>query len=238
MTNTLTLTSSLNPTQHQVLRTLARSSEPLRVDEIGELLDLHTNTVRAALNVLQEKELVKRSPQAASGRGRPSWLYRATVTTDTAQIANEFAGFTKAVAEQISLTTQDPMMAAKKLGQTWGQQVLDRGIPAAAEPEDGTLPPPSWSDSPGENAANLQIFFSELGFEGRPGETDSEINLHQCPLTTPGQPRPEIICQIHSGMVNKIVTELSGGQWATALEPDAGPGFCQVRLLMRKDSTL
>lgn len=276
----LAAASTLNATQHRVLRELARLTTPVTVDHLSDSMALHANTVRDALGVLLEKGLAERTQQSSVGRGRPSWLYQAVVSVSPSQIVSEFGSFAEAVALQMTAESNDPTARAFQLGQIWGDQILLRdSIPdhdeihrrrAAASNASNAPNAPDASDaSSGSNTADtyssgtrhdkddylcsesttealgqekhahsleapttkLRILFSELGFEARPGTDACDINLFQCPLTAPGPGRAELVCEIHRGMIERVVGRLSGGQVRTELTPNAGPDYCRVRLV-------
>ena len=252
--------STLNATQHRVLRELAASSTAVTVDDLSGSMELHANTVRDALGVLLEKGLAERTQQPSVGPGRPSWLYQAVVSVSPSQIVSEFGSFAEAVALQIAAESDDPVARAIQLGQMWGDQILLReSIPdhdqihrerAASsvtahccgngpDHASSAVTTAATTNTPGNIAhhgleapsTKLRILFSELGFEARPGADACEINLFQCPLTAPESGRAELVCEIHRGMIEQVVSRLSGGHVHTELTPNAGPGYCQVRLV-------
>ena len=264
----LAAASTLNATQHRVLRELARLTTPVTVDHLSDSMALHANTVRDALGVLLEKGLAERTQQSSVGRGRPSWLYQAVVSVSLSQIVSEFGSFAEAVALQMTADSDDPTARAFQLGQIWGDQILLRdSIPdhdeihrrcAAASnassrsntvdtcssgtrnDKDDCLCSESATEALGQEkhahsleapTTKLRILFSELGFEARPGTDACDIDLFQCPLTAPGPGRAELVCEIHRGMIERVVGRLSGGHVRTELTPNAGPDYCRVRLV-------
>lgn len=225
----MSMVAGLTSTQHQVLRVLAADTDALKVTDIAKHIDLHSNTVREVLASLQEMNLVSRRRAPLEGRGRPSWLYEATVTTDPEQIAQEFANFSAAVSQQIAETSPHPEATALALGRTWGKQILkDQQIPSHAHIDADT-------ESRGQrfvvHAAKIRLFLSRLGFEAKPGESPAEIVLHQCPLINDNTSDPQLICQMHAGMLDHVVSTLSRDRLGTELLPFVGPGICQVNLV-------
>jgi predicted ArsR family transcriptional regulator len=229
--------ASLTPTQHSVLRALASSATPCRVGDVGNKIGLHNNTVRETLAVLCDMGLANRHREDAEGRGRPHWLYEATVTTDPDAVMQEFADFSHAVAEHVAGKAPDPEATAVELGRVWGRQMLKQ----APIPDHSTL-----TDAQADRAATrdlaihsakTRMFLSKLGFEARPDDDPSIIHLFRCPLqvkpaealasAAPAQP---LICSIHQGMTEYVISTLSRGRLTTRVCPFAGTDHCDVVL--------
>lgn|GEM_PF-3230641 len=219
--------AELTSTQHQVLRVLAASSKPQRVDDIGAELNLHNNTVREVLGALRKKNLVERERSESDGRGRPHWLYHSTVSMDPQAVIQEFANFSVAVSKQMAATSTNPSATATELGRLWGRQML------------GASGIPDHSSIDGEHAvrrnldvhsAKIRVFLSRLGYEARPGADETSIELHQCPLQVPQDSKRPLLCDVHGGMIDEVVSTLSRGHLHTDVTPFAGPGYCEVKL--------
>ena len=219
--------ADLTSTQHQVLRVLAASPEPQRVGSIGNALNLHSNTVREVLATLREKGLSERQRSKSDGRGRPHWLYLSTVSMDPPSVLKEFSNFSVAVSQQIAMNSPDPDATAEQLGRLWGKQMLDSS----------DIPDHSGIDAANAvtrnlnvHSAKIRVFLSRLGYEARPGDDVTTIELHQCPLRVPQDSDRPLLCSIHSGMIDEVVGTLSRGHLLTAVKPFAGPGYCKVKL--------
>lgn len=225
--NALGKMRSLNNTQHEVLRFLARSGEPTLVTEIVSGLELRSSTVRDSLAALQEAGLVERTRSHVAGRGRPSWLYQATVLIDSVSLAREFANFTVAAVNQLAKDSPQPDEAARALGAAWGQQIIS----SQHIPDHGHIDADRAATEDFDvHAAKIRIFLSQLGFEARPGEERNQIDLYQCPfLSVDNQPVPAV-CQMHRGMLEHVIGTLSQSRLGVDLAPCAGPGYCQVTL--------
>lgn len=226
---TMALVSSLSVPQHQVLRALAVHAEPVTVGTIAAQMGLKTSAVRETLTSLVESGAVTRQAHHTQKKGRPSWLYSATVTTDPEQIMGEFAALAAAVAEMISEDCKDADYAAEQLGRKWGRKLLERQ----------SIPDHSHIDVDNEvmgkqflaHAAKIRWFLSRLGFAASAGTEDNQIELHQCPFMEEDPQRQSIVCHIHAGMISQVITTLSKERLEAKVIPLSGPGFCQVDLV-------
>lgn len=228
---TFSLMSKLTITQHQILRTLAASADPLRVDDIAESLDLHNNTAREALTALQEKGLVSRQRSSTEGRGRPYWLYQATVSTDPDAVLQEFGNFSAAVAKYVCATSENPLQSADKIGRLWAKEML--GAPDI--PDHSTIDAhTAVTHNLAIHAAKIRLFLSRLGFEARPGADASIIELQRCPFRKKDSSSSGVVCAIHQGMTDEIVRTLSRGYLGTEVLPSSGPGCCTIHLVQQK----
>lgn len=218
---------ALNKTQHEVLRFLAQVAEPVRVSDITQELDLPGSTVRDNLAVLQESGLVERTRADSEGRGRPSWLYQATVLIDPVSLAQEFASFTLAAVKELGEASDDAEAAARRLGAAWGRQIIgDQNIPDHGNFDADKAVRANFD----VHAAKIRVFMSQLGFEARPGTQPNQIDLFQCPFLDADNKPVSAVCQMHHGMLDQVIGTLSQGRLSVDLAPCAGPGFCQVTL--------
>lgn len=227
ITQTFAKVAELGLTQHQALRILAASAEPMKVPQVGAQMGLHDNSVREILTTLQEMGLVSRHRGESTGRGRPPWLYTATVNSDPALIAKEFGNFATAVAEQLTKISPTPEEMAEEIGCAWGRQILaNQAIPDHSGYDTAT----AVKHNLATHSAKLRVFLSQLGFEARPGDDPSTINLFQCPLINGFTPNARIVCHVHQGMLNHVIGTLSNHRLEAQLEPFAQPDHCAVHL--------
>ena len=229
ISETLVRMSALSVTQHQVLRVLAASAEPMKVDQVAKELGLQNSSVRDTLTSLVDAGMVTRKAEHTHKKGRPSWLYLASVAMDAEQVVGEFSSLMSAVADQIVVSSPDPADVAKKLGIKWGENLL------AGQ----HIPDHSHIDADAEvegkqflvHAAKIRWFLSRLGFAAEPGAEADEIELHQCPLLVDDPSSQSVICGMHEAMLSKIISTLSLERLDVALSPFEGTNYCGVKLV-------
>lgn len=224
ISKTIAVVGELSPTQHLVLQTLAHAPKPMRVGDLIQQLDLHGNTIRAALATLLDEGLVDRKPEITEQRGRPSWLYEARASVDSQLVLESFTSLMSVLTEKLSSESSNPEAAAFELGELWGARlVADQNL--HAPPPKGT----SVEDSLTVSSGRLRLLLSRLGYQATGGKDKAEIRLNQCPLLHANAGAgPHLACQVHKGLLRRIVQDTSGGVFEAELFPFAGPGYCEV----------
>lgn len=219
----------LDGSQKEVFRALTRATEALDVQELAEEVGLHPNSVRDALAVMVEEDLVASTPEQTRQRGRPRLLYEAVVKTDPTALAAELMNFSAAVADQLPNFCDDSVSVARSIGGSWGERIITRmGIP-----DHSSLRPIDVEDEDelDFHLSKLALLMSNMGFEARLGESVGEMRIYSCPLLTGEVEGSALVCQIHQGMMSKLVGRLSQGRLDAELEPSATPTHCLVNIL-------
>lgn len=221
----------------RVLRALqgaADQGEATTVGSLAALLDAHPNGVRRHLADLVQQGLAATVGAASEGRGRPSVAYQATalgrsaVAAAGAPISAEYLGMAAAFARHLTARSATPASEAREIGRHWGA-TLAEGPPAAASgaaasgAAGGT---PSAADPPRRRVLRL---LEGLGFSPlhRP---DGSVALRTCPLLDAAPANPEVLCEVHLGMVQGASAAFGGPGDGGELLPFAEPGACVLRL--------
>lgn len=205
----------------RVLAVLAEKSRPVTTADLVAEVGFHANTVRAHLQELVEAGLVTVRAVAPSGRGRPAHEY--TITDEGRAVPRvndpafaEYRGLTTAFASYLMARTQDPADEARQIGRAWGTQL------ARERPEH--------SESPQELVLPL---LARLGFTPVPPDTspaDEGIALRTCPLLELAEQMPEVICQVHQGLVEGALARGGAVSTEADLRPFSEPGACRLYL--------
>jgi predicted ArsR family transcriptional regulator len=204
-----------SPVRQRVLEMLAGEPAPLTAQQLATTLALHVTTVRFHLEHLEQAGLVVRETRHAGRRGRPSAHYRA-VDADPAQareemidaLADALAGgaFRAPGTRSAGWSAADESRAA---GRRWAEQ----------------LPAPA-----GEPREAIVEAFTRLGFDPEPD--GDVVRLRSCPFREAARRHPQVVCQVHRGLVEGIAARTGPGtpvdvELAPFVEPDA----CLVRLV-------
>lgn len=192
----------LPPGQARVLGVLRRSRRPLPLAEVASSAQAHENTVRPQLEALIERGLVVRTRADSGRRGRPAWLYGQQ--PDAVAPATELAELAAALAGAVVRHAADPREAAVEAGRTWGLQIAD-----------------SESDAFDELA--------RLGF-APVSDADGTVKLTRCPLLGAARAEPTVICGVHQGLVEGMVSASGGDPGQVELIAFAEPGCCRLRM--------
>ncbi|MEO7125025.1 MAG: helix-turn-helix domain-containing protein [Nakamurella sp.] len=208
-----------------VLRAVAATDDPVTVASLAEQLNQHPNTVREHLDALVANGRVERFRRAPSGRGRPAWLYRfATVTAGDADGSDlmsgpvgadgqEYVALAVALIDQVSATSPDPRAMARAAGERWGRTLVERHV--------GNLTAPS-----SKPTAQVAELLRELRFESQSTDDPKKMRLTTCPFLDAAKRHPEVVCQIHLGIVRGAMEQLGADPESADLHPFAEPGAC------------
>lgn len=237
--------ASITPAQRRVLSAVTRSAEPVSITEIASEAEVHPNTVRLHLQQLIADGHITQQRRAPSGRGRPGFRYQAArpenpePTGQQGRSASEpatpaldpgvaeYLALADAFAEHLSQSSPMPSNEARVVGRLWGRTLVGRssGEPGGQSPASGGP-----ADSPRDEAIDL---LDRLGFSphaGDRGETadDGLVLLRTCPLLAEAERYPEVICQVHRGLVEGALKGLGGVSEGVDLVPFAAPGACHL----------
>jgi len=212
----------LSAARAMVLEILQQRSEPVRVGDLAGLLGQHDNTVRAHLDELVEAGLAVRRRAAPDGRGRPAWLYEADPTRSEPDVrVREHAALAGALAAHIAATSADPEVDARAAGEVWGRNT------ARARHPGGPL------DRPKAARQETVNIMADLGFDPAADDTLTTVALKRCPMLDVARAQPDVVCQVHLGLIRGALDELGGDASRADLIPFAEPGACRLHLMTR-----
>jgi predicted ArsR family transcriptional regulator len=200
-----------------LLEALRREQEAVGLDALTAATGLHHNTVREHLDALVSDGLVERHRAPSQGRGRPAWLYKATVGP-RATAGNEYAGLATALATLVERTSDSPAEDAAAAGFEWGRRL-------AAESDDPAPRTPA--------AARRQVtgIFDRMGFEPHADRRHVDVLLTRCPLLEAAEESPTVVCSVHLGIVRGALATSGHDGSASELHPFSEPGACHLRLV-------
>lgn len=216
----------------RVLRHLADAAEPVTVPDLAAALGVHANTARSYLQELTRAGLVERGSIPSAGRGRPAHGYRPTIQgRSRARTGDptfeEYQGLTGVFVQHLARTSSDPGPESQEIGRAWGAQ-LARNVDRLRPPAPSVV-----GDTPGaaDEAAAEQVvdLLGDLGFTPVRGPED--LALTTCPLLELAIAHPEVVCQVHLGLVEGALEHYGASTTAAHLEPFSEPGACRLALL-------
>jgi len=192
------------PAADRVLRRLVERAEPARVMELATELDMHANTVRARLADLDEQGLVTSERAHHGGRGRPSHVYLPTppgraIVHSRGTAGREYRSLAGAFATHLAERSADPPGEAREVGRQWGWRLADG--------HDRLI---------GDGVVTMM---QRLGFD--PARDDHGVALRTCPLLDLAVELPQVVCQVHWGLVEGMLARYRGADIADA--ENAGP---------------
>ncbi len=211
-----------SPVRTRLLEVL-RDEPDLDAGALASRLDLHINTIRTHLNVLEEAELVEPVTEERDRPGRPRLLYRASEDVQTEVPVADDRGYrflAGVLASYLGATSEDTAAAAEQAGAAWGSFVVDKPAPfAELDASDGL--------------ERLVAMLEEFGFAPELDDADPEspeLLLRRCPFLDVARERPDVVCSVHLGLMRGALDELGVEVRADDLLPWAQPDGCVSHL--------
>lgn len=210
-----------SPTRQRLLAGLRSEDRPQGVDALAQRLDLHRNTVRAHLAVLEDAGLVRSEREERDRPGRPRLVYRAGAATHEPAAAG-YRFLAQMLAGHVAVSSADPAREALALGRTWGRHLVE-------------APAPSQPLGPSEAVHEVVALLREIGFDPRvdASAAGSRVLLRHCPFLEVAEEYQEVVCSIHLGLMRGALGELTDEVEVEDLLPFAEPGLCVSHLAGR-----
>lgn len=211
----------LGASRARVLRVLQTVGDPLGVDEIAERVSLHPNSARFHLDGLLAQGLVERVSEHREVPGRPRGLYIATADSVGVGQRN-YRLLADILTNYLASNTEQPAQEAVKAGQAWGRLVTERTAPGRKV-----------------NAATatrrLVAALDDIGFEPEAVSSGGarQILLHHCPFREAVADNREVVCGVHLGLMQGLLSELNAPITAHQLDALVEPSLCIARLATR-----
>ena len=202
-------------TRYAIYLELARSPIPLATAEVADVLGLHVNTVRPHLERMREVGLLQVRTEQRRGVGRPQHLY--ALAPDAPALGLEPSAY--------------PMLA-RLLLHAAAVGGLDPGELADAGRDQGEADARQWPE--GTDAVEaLIVEQARLGFDPEVVDLDhgAVMAFAHCPFRELAEAHPDLVCQLHCGMVEGLVDTLGGAEVAI-FHPLVDRTPCQVELTL------
>lgn len=227
---------ALEPARRRLLQAIAerRESAHPTVGDLAAVVGGHPNTTRHHLRVLVDAGLVSEEHvPPTGGRGRPASRYAVTVAgrqvTSAAprgSAAQEYVALAAAFAERLAERDGDPGADARAIGRAWGTGLAVRHSDEVA--------------GDGSGAQRVVGLLDRLGFSPEAGHDDpvggaaagsgTTVLLRTCPLLDAARRHPEVVCQVHLGLVAGALEAHGEPSEGLGLVPFARPGACVLTL--------
>ncbi|MGW0433846.1 helix-turn-helix transcriptional regulator [Micromonospora sp. NPDC003197] len=214
--------SPLGERRTQILDLLRAAPTPLGVQEIAEGTGLHLNTARFHLDGLVDAGLAERETESRDQPGRPRVVYQA-VSTDpdlgTGTGTRSYRLLAEILTGVTAHATPNPSMAASEAGRTWGRYLTERPAPFQRLTRD-------------EAIGRLTGVLTDIGFNPVVGPvgTQPQILLRHCPFREIAEHSREVVCAVHLGLMQGVLTELRAPVTVDRLDPFVEPRLCRANL--------
>jgi len=195
-----------SPVRRDLLALLRGAESAPTAAELAGHLALHVTTVRFHLDQLERAGLVAHVADRSHRRGRPATRYEA-VDADLA-VAREQMIDALALAATGSGSPEENARAA---GRQWADLVPLPG---------------------GDAVAAVTAVARRLGFD--PETADGYLRLRACPFRSAARRTPQVVCQVHLGLVQEIAARADRGGLDVGADvgllPFVEPEICHLTL--------
>lgn len=201
------------PTGRRLLQRIAdRGGHQVSLADVHHPDDGHPNTTRRVLGALTRDGLLTVESVRRTGPGRPANAWSITPAGRSVLDGTDEATTVVGVIASYLVESVGPE-AAHALGLRW------------SEAHGGLL------DGAADGVDGLVEVLDALGFAPlrRNTEEGETVLLRSCPLLGPAVAHPEVVCQMHRGMVDGMVQRL-GARQGVDLLPFADPQGCTVEI--------
>lgn len=202
-------------TRYAIYLELARSPMARTTAEIAESLDLHPNTVREHLDRMRELRLLEVEAESRGSVGRPQHRY--SLAADAPSLGLEppvYKMIASMLADVAALGAPDVNDVAA-MGWDQGRQAAQRTEGAGC-------------------VEALSKVLDDLGFDPVTGVEGGQTSIAfaHCPFRELAEVYPDIVCNLHRGLIEGFVEEFGGARvsgFATLADRDP----CRVELTVR-----
>jgi predicted ArsR family transcriptional regulator len=208
----------LGESRSRVLSILQDARTPLSVVDVAEHARLHPNTARFHLDGLVEAGLVERTTEERDQPGRPRALYTSRADSTRAG-RRSYRLLAEILTSYIASQDPRPTKAAVQAGAAWGRYLADR-------------PRPYQRTDTTKAMASLVRVLDDVGFapEAKVSGRRRQVLLHHCPFREAAESHREIVCSVHLGLMQGVLSELHTPLTADRLDPFVEPSLCVAHL--------
>jgi predicted ArsR family transcriptional regulator len=200
---------ALNAVGHPVrLRVLERLADgPASVSELAEAAGAHENTVRVHVGALEDAGLIASEPRPAAGPGRPGIQYRLTASGE--RLDNDFMGLAELLASAVGRAGLSREQL-RDIGRDWGRYLVGR---------------------PGQYPLRERApeILRGLGYQA--DVDDDAVRLTGCPCPLIASDRPDLICELVTGVLEGVLGAIGAPLRIAANEHDPVRRDCRITLV-------
>lgn len=210
--------SALGGTRARVLSVLRDAQSPLSAHEVAASTGLHVSTARFHLDHLVVDDLASREVEERATPGRRRVLYSPSVTGRGVRSYGLLSEVLSGVVDDFGRAGTDSDRL-RRAGAEWGGHLVERPAPHQRLSDD-------------EAIGRLTRMLAEIGFAplvDQDGEALA-VALRQCPFREVAVRHPDVVCELHHGLIDGALGQLRSTWRATSLHPWVDPSCCVARL--------
>ena len=200
-------------TRYAIYLELARAVSPRSTAEIAEVLELHPNTIRPHLERMRDIGLLQVVVDARGTVGRPQHRYSLSPEAPSLGLEPSSWPVLARMLADVAAFMAPEVDDVAALGEEQGRAAAEqrRGMPCVAALDDA---------------------LAELGFDPASAAEGkvATIAFTHCPFRELAEQYPDLVCNLHRGLIEGFVDEL-GGATVTAFATLADRDPCHVDLV-------
>lgn len=190
----------------RLLRAIQRTPG-LLLSELAEIAELHTNTAREHLRVLEDEGLVRSETQPTGGRGRPPIVYLPVREADSSPAASRRVAAATASGDALRRMSPD-LDSSADLG-TAATHQLDA----------------------------LYEHLEDAGLQPDLDERELTMTLAPCPYHRAVEEDRPLVCSVHARLVQDVLTQVPGPIELRRVDPFVTQHSCVIALGMKGEAT-
>ncbi|HUR48509.1 MAG TPA: helix-turn-helix domain-containing protein [Acidimicrobiales bacterium] len=201
-------------TRYAIYEELVRAATPLSTGEVAAALGLHPNTIRPHLERMRDAGLLTVKVDSRGSVGRPQHRYAVSAEAPSLGIEPPSYPLLAGLLANVAAAETPGADRVASVGARHGRVLAQSAAPSA-------------TCSEGLNVALQELGFSPSASSG--GNRDTTIRFTECPYRRMAESFPDLICQLHRGIVEGYVAEKGGSavtEFATLEDRDP----CRVEL--------
>ena len=182
-------------TRYAIYEELVRAGIPRSTGEVASALNLHPNTIRPHLERMRDAGLLTVEVDSRGSVGRPQHRYAVAAEAPSLGIEPPAYPLLAGLLANVAAAEAPPADQVASVGARHGR-VLAKSSPAGTG-----------------CSAGLTNAMHELGFSPATSSEDSRstsIRFTECPYRRMAEAFPDLVCQLHRGMVEGYLAEKGG----------------------------
>ena len=205
-----------DPSRFAIFEHIARSATPVDVAELTELMGFNHNAIRQHLVKLLDADLISQSTQRRLTRGRPRLTYQAR-TDAFDRFQNRPGGsYQRLAAMLLDLATSGDSP----------YEVGRRSTLSAESQTTADLDAANLDAASDDTVAALALRLELDGF--KPSVNGSTIELGRCPFADLAVADPDVVCELHRGLIDGYLDGQTGDATATLSQKSPRLAGCTV----------
>ncbi|MDR1808176.1 MAG: helix-turn-helix domain-containing protein [Propionibacteriaceae bacterium] len=199
-----------------IIQILRDTREPLSVQEVAEKVGIHVNTARFHLESLVDAGMATRETADRNRPGRPKVVYLGTLPNQTHERAQGYRVLAEILTTAIAQSEAHSGEWLYKVGQEWGRYLTTRLAPFEILEE---------SEIVSRLIDKLDALWFAPELE-RTHNSTPRLLLHNCPFMAPARQYPQVVCQLHAGMIDASLEEMRSAYRLVELQPQLTDHLC------------